>query len=148
MRRAARLLVLDEHDALLLLEGRDPSAPDAGTWWFTPGGGLEGDESFEEAARRELLEETGAIAGVLVEIGEEQTVDFRLDDLRFVQTERFFAMRLPRFDPVATKLTELERRSHLGWRWWTRADLDAEHPVAYPDDLRERWESAVRATAL
>jgi len=148
VRRAARLLVLDEHDSLLLIEGFDPADRDAGTWWFTPGGGLEEGETFEEAGRRELLEETGAVAGALVEVGEERTVDFDLDGRRFVQTERYFAVRLPRFDPVATELTDLELRSHVGPRWWTRAEFDAERPLAFPDDLRERWDSAVRLAAL
>lgn len=147
-RRAARLLVLDEDDALLLIEGLDPAAPDAGSWWFTPGGGLEEGEGFDEAARRELLEETGALAGPLVEVGEEQTVDFDLDALRFVQTERFFALRLARFDVVATELSDLERRSNLGSRWWTRDEFDGEQPVAFPADLRERWETALRLLPL
>jgi ADP-ribose pyrophosphatase len=148
VRRAARLLVLDEHDSLLLIEGFDPADRDAGTWWFTPGGGLEEGETFEEAGRRELLEETGAVAGALVEVGEERTVDFDLDGRRFVQSERYFAVRLPRFDPVATELTDLELRSHVGPRWWTRAEFDAERPLAFPDDLRARWDSAVRLAAL
>lgn len=148
MRRAARLLVLDEDDALLLIEGFDPADPGAGTWWFTPGGGLEPGESFDEAGRRELLEETGAVAETLVEVGDEQTVDFELDGMRFVQVERFFAVRLPRFRPVATELTDLELRSHVGPRWWTRGEFDAEAPLAFPADLRERWDAAVRLTAL
>ena len=149
MRRAARLLVLDDDDALLLIEGFDPADPAAGSWWFTPGGGLEGDEDFEAAARRELLEETGAVAGALIVVGDERTVDFRLENRRFVQTERYFAVRLPRFRPVPTELTDLELRSHLGPRWWTREEFEAEQPVAFPADLRARWESAaVLLTAL
>jgi 8-oxo-dGTP pyrophosphatase MutT (NUDIX family) len=148
VRRAARLLVLDADDALLLIEGFDPDDPGAGTWWFTPGGGLEADESFEDAARRELREETGAIAGDLVEVGSERYAEFAFGGQQFRQTERFFAVRLARFDPVATELTDLERRSHLRPRWWTLAEFDAERPVAFPPDLRDRWESALRLAPL
>jgi len=42
---------------LLLLNAEHAS--DGHRFWVTPGGGLERDESFEEAARRELREETG-----------------------------------------------------------------------------------------
>lgn len=54
--RASGILFLAEDGRALLMRrtGRDH----AGEWAF-PGGGVEGDESLEECARRELLEETG-----------------------------------------------------------------------------------------
>ena len=36
-----------------------PAAPDRGSWWFTPGGGLDPGESHRDGAVRELFEETG-----------------------------------------------------------------------------------------
>jgi 8-oxo-dGTP pyrophosphatase MutT (NUDIX family) len=58
-RSAARLIVIDRDDRVLLIEGRDSTRPESSTWWITPGGGLDEGESLEQAARRELLEETG-----------------------------------------------------------------------------------------
>jgi 8-oxo-dGTP pyrophosphatase MutT (NUDIX family) len=60
-RRAARIILLDESERVLLFRGGDPARPDAGTWWFTPGGAVEPGESTEAAARRELKEETASI---------------------------------------------------------------------------------------
>ena len=40
-RRAARVLLLDAQDRLLLFLGRDPANAARGQWWFTPGGGLD-----------------------------------------------------------------------------------------------------------
>lgn len=49
-------------DRLLLIKrGREPSK---GLYAF-PGGRMEGDETAEDAARRELIEETGLVAGEL-----------------------------------------------------------------------------------
>ena len=48
-RRAARLLVIDPEDSVLLFQYED----DGRRWWATPGGGLERDETFEQAAARE-----------------------------------------------------------------------------------------------
>jgi 8-oxo-dGTP pyrophosphatase MutT (NUDIX family) len=52
------VLLFDPDDRILLFLTRDR----LGRWppfWLTPGGGLDEGESFEAAARRELLEETG-----------------------------------------------------------------------------------------
>ena len=56
-RQVARVLLIDDANRILLLRAVDPL--NGQTWWVTPGGGLESGESFEDAARRELREETG-----------------------------------------------------------------------------------------
>jgi hypothetical protein len=61
-RPVARVLLLGPGERLLLLLAQD--VPGGHQWWVTPGGGLDEGESFEQAARRELLEETGIQAEI------------------------------------------------------------------------------------
>jgi len=57
------VLRLDEVPEILLIQRKDPPFKDH---WALPGGFLEMEETLEEAARRELLEETSLIAGELI----------------------------------------------------------------------------------
>jgi len=57
-RHAARVILLDDDDRVLLLHGSDVDQRER-SWWFTVGGGIDAGESSLDAAVRELFEETG-----------------------------------------------------------------------------------------
>ena len=138
IRRAARLLVVDEHDRLLLFRF---TFADRKPFWATAGGECDPGESFEDAARRELLEETGldhdcgqpvAERGndFVTAIGEPVTAD-----------ERFFRVRVPACEIETHGHTELEREIMREHRWFTRRELaDWPEPIFPPEilDLLDR----------
>lgn len=67
MRRAAGVLLVAPSGRVLLMRRTAGSADHGGEWSF-PGGGIEDGETAEQAARRELEEETGvAFSGPLIE---------------------------------------------------------------------------------
>lgn len=57
LRPTARVLLVDEDERVLLFRGE--SDADGSGFWFPTGGGLEPGETPQQAAVREVLEETG-----------------------------------------------------------------------------------------
>ncbi|MBT2378248.1 DNA mismatch repair protein MutT [Streptomyces sp. CB00316] len=136
VRRVARVVLLDPDDRILLLHGHEPGDLDD-DWWFTPGGGLEGDETHDEAARRELAEETGITDIELGPVLWKRICSFPFDGRRWDQDEWYFLARTAQTATDPQGLTELESRSVAGLRWWTSAELLAARETVYPTRLAE-----------
>ncbi|MCJ1679900.1 NUDIX hydrolase [Streptomyces sp. APSN-46.1] len=136
LRKVSRVILLDPQDRILLLHGFEPQDP-ADDWWFTPGGGLEGSETREEAALRELAEETGITDVELGPVLWHRYCSFPFDGRRWEQDEWYFLARTrtARAETVMGGLTELERRSVIGARWWTSEELSAARETVYPTRL-------------
>ncbi|MEV0488959.1 NUDIX hydrolase [Streptomyces atratus] len=133
-RKVARVILLDPDDRILLMHGHEPDNPDI-TWWFTPGGGLEGDETREEAALRELAEETGITDVELGPVLWQRVCSFPFDGRRWDQDEWYYLARTSQADTDLRGLTGLEQRSVSGLRWWTSAELSAARETVYPTRL-------------
>lgn len=136
LRKVARVVLLDPQDRILLLHGHEPEDP-SDNWWFTPGGGVEGDETREEAARRELVEETGITEVELGPVLWRRTCSFPFAGRRWDQEEWYYLARTTQTATEAKGLTELERRSVAGARWWTCQELNQAHETVYPTRLAE-----------
>ena len=134
-RRGARVVLIDEADRVLLLRGCDPATPEGPIFWFTPGGGVEGGETVEQAALRELREETGHADVPLGPPVWTRVAEFTFDGLDYRQAETFFAVRVAAFDVDTAGFTDLELRSVSGHRWWTLDDLEATDEAVYPTRL-------------
>src|SRR4051794_31710323 len=137
-RRSAKVLVLDDHDCVLLFLGRDPLAENDAAWWFLPGGGIEGDETDEQAAIRELREETGLhVSDVGPRIGTRRVTIAFGDDM-LDSDEVYFLIKASRFEPDPTGWTDDERRTVVEHRWWSTDALEATTETVYPEELL-RW---------
>jgi 8-oxo-dGTP pyrophosphatase MutT (NUDIX family) len=131
-RRAARLFVFDTAGRILLFRHRDPDGVD---FWATPGGGLEPGESFEQAARRESLEELGVAPDRLAFAGE-RDMTFPWGDRIIRQQEQYFRAEYASFELVVTAAHAEE--GVLEIRWWAREEIARQPSVVRPHDLAER----------
>ncbi|BBC32639.1 Hydrolase, NUDIX family [Streptomyces graminofaciens] len=139
LRKVARVVLLDPQERILLLHGHEPDDP-ADDWWFTPGGGVEGDETREQAALRELAEETGITDVELGPVLWRRRCSFPFAGRRWDQDEWYYLARTAATHapvPSGMALTELERRSVAGARWWTCQELARAHETVYPTRLAE-----------
>jgi 8-oxo-dGTP pyrophosphatase MutT (NUDIX family) len=138
-RESARVLLLDGQDRVLLFLGCDPARPEAGSWWFTPGGGLEPGESPVEGAVREVHEETGLRLDPAALLGpvHRETAEFSLGGDSYRQTGEFFVARVDAHDVDTAGFSALEQSFVLDHRWWTRADLRTTTETVYPAALAD-----------
>jgi 8-oxo-dGTP pyrophosphatase MutT (NUDIX family) len=140
LRRAARLIVLDGASRALMFRydvpGRDP-------FWVTAGGECEPGESFEDAARRELFEETGITAEPGPQIAQ-MTPEFVTVEGEPVQAdERFFLIRVEKAEIDTSRHTATEQALMTQHRWFTLDELESWPEAVFPVEIAVMIQSAI-----
>lgn len=145
-RPAARLLVTDRAGRLLLFRFVHDSGPLAGrTYWATPGGALDEGETFEQAAKRELFEETRMDAAVGAVVGVRNVV-FMLPDGEMVEAEeRYFLVVTDGDADISANPDPVERAFIAEARWWKRDALLTTAETIYPGEIAAMLETALGA---
>ena len=141
-RRAARVLLVDGRRRVLLLQGSDPTTPERGSWWITPGGGLEAGELPASAAARELVEETGlrVDAGALGEPVHARVTEFHFLGQHVLQSEDYFLLRVDAHEVDTTAPDAVADPGITGHRWWPLPELRATRETVFPAELPDLLE--------
>jgi 8-oxo-dGTP pyrophosphatase MutT (NUDIX family) len=133
-RPAARILLTDAAGRVLMFRFSPDDRP---PFWCTPGGAVDPGESYEQAARRELLEETGIHAEPGPEIARRVVEFLTLEGLPVIAEERYFRVRVADPEIDTSRHTPLEQRVMREWRWFARDEIAGFAEPLFPDDLTE-----------
>jgi len=132
-RRTARILLLGPDDRLLLFRYTAEAYP---PFWIMAGGECDPGEDYPDAARRELLEETGIDAQPLP-LGIRRQADYEYDGEPVRAIEHFFIHRTASAAIDTSGHTELERRVMQEHRWFDRGEIPGWAETIYPQDIAD-----------
>lgn len=140
VRRSARVIVLDADERALMFRFDVADRP---PFWVTPGGECDAAESFEQAARRELFEETGITAEPGQQIAR-TTPEFITVEGEPVQAdERYFLIRVAACTITTAHHTALEQKVMTQHRWFTRDELGSWPEALFPENLGQIIRDAI-----
>lgn len=124
LRHAARALVLDDTDSVLLcrFDFRRQGGP---VVWAAPGGGIDPGESELECLRRELAEEVGLeLVGDLPKVWRHEVVEAGHAPGYDGVVNHYYLMRAERFAPRGLLTDEeLAAENVTGFAWWPLSDV-------------------------
>lgn len=143
IRRSSRLLVFNPAGDVLLFkyltQRMTPrlAAKGIAHFWATPGGALDPGETFEQAAARELFEETGWRVPVRSEAVHTREFKMQFETEWVWAIERYFVAEAPAMALSTAGFTALEKETLTEHAWWSASALRDTRDMIFPEELAD-----------
>ncbi|HEX4502406.1 MAG TPA: NUDIX domain-containing protein [Scandinavium sp.] len=155
-RQSSRLVIITPENHVLLFNFCHKNDALSGqSYWATPGGGVESGETYEQAAIRELLEETGLRTDFIGSPMAFRQFTMMLPNGETVLAEEhFFIINTDKSDLDRSRWSCNEKKVIHDHHWWTIEELRHTQETIFPRDLlisileeRGKGSSAFNATS-
>ena len=136
-RRTARVMLFEEHGAILLVRFVVPRVGGEFVFWALPGGEIDAGETESEAAVREVREEVGLelrVEGPVYQDSNQFVHQGEMQD----NVDFLFRAKCRREEPRLIGVTADERKIMKEIRWWSEAEIEASRERIFPENLAER----------
>jgi ADP-ribose pyrophosphatase YjhB (NUDIX family) len=147
VRKSSRLIIVNPDNKLLLFSYCDEHS---GQFWATVGGELVGSETYLDAAKRELYEETGLIqeVGRFLRDREDVYAVARSEPAQWL--EKYFLVNWPADKEVrAEKWSDEECSTIQKWKWWSLSEIMQEAQESFkPEWLPELFEKVLLESSM
>jgi len=143
-RPSARLLILDPAGNILLCHFVHKTGALGGKdYWATPGGAVEEVETFEQAAIRELEEETGIRReDVGPQVARREVMIQLSDGEHVLADERYFLLEAQNETLSRDGWTTDEAEILAAHRWWSPQELARTSETIWPENLPAMLDAA------
>lgn len=135
VRDGARVVMVNDRTDVFLFRHQHRSGRN---YWVLPGGGLEPGETWEQAALREMWEQTGVRGVNLGPWIWKRELPGRIEGQVVIARERYYLVRVPDDIVISTDHQLPHELAHYTEsRWWSIEDLRETDDVVWPEGLAE-----------
>jgi 8-oxo-dGTP diphosphatase len=136
-RRTARVMLFEEHGAILLVRFVVPRVEGEFVFWALPGGEIGAGETESEAAVREVREEVGLELRVEGPVYQDRNQFVHQGEMQD-NVDFLFRAECKREEPRLIGVTADETKIMKEIRWWSEAEIEASRERIFPENLAER----------